>query len=66
MELKPGFVDKWLEAFKPLAAHVKLHEPHTLACEVSIAENNPNLLFIYERCGFSRSFSCITLALLLC
>lgn len=59
--LKPGMVDKWLEAWKPVAEHVRLHEPDTLAYEVSVAEDNPDRLFIYERCVTPHPLACCPL-----
>jgi quinol monooxygenase YgiN len=49
--MKPGKVDDFLSHWGPLAEFVKANEPDTLAYECSLLEDDPNKIFVYERCG---------------
>lgn len=48
-KLAPGHIDKFLEAFKPLATYVAEHEEGCLAYELCMSETDPDAFIIYER-----------------
>lgn len=39
----------WLEAFRPLAEHCKLHEPRTLMYEAAVSDDDGTKVVIMER-----------------
>ena len=49
---------RWLGLFKTLAQHVADEEKDTLAYEVSVSEDDPTKILIYERCVVWKCTSC--------
>ena len=41
--------DVFISLFEPLAKYVRLHEPETLAYELSVSDKDPHKLIIFER-----------------
>ena len=49
---------RWLGLFKTLANHVADEEKDTLAYEVSVSEDDPTKILIYERCVVWQCTAC--------
>ena len=43
--------DAFIAYFTPVAEHCAKHEPNTLAYELSIDDQNPKRVIIFERCA---------------
>jgi quinol monooxygenase YgiN len=41
--------DAWIEIWRPLAAYVQAHEPHTLAFELAVADTDAGKVVVAER-----------------
>ena len=39
----------FISLFEPLAKYVRLHEPETLAYELSVSDKDPHRILIFER-----------------
>jgi hypothetical protein len=48
--LAPGHLQRFTDAFAPLAQHVAQHEDGCLAYELSVKSGEPDAFVIYERC----------------
>ncbi|KAJ9527512.1 hypothetical protein QJQ45_025757 [Haematococcus lacustris] len=47
--VKPGRMEDFKQAFKPLADYVSAHEPGCLTYQLSVGEGDPDSLIIFER-----------------
>lgn len=58
--------DIFIDLFRPLAKYVAEHEPQTLSYELAIADTDPTLVLIHERCGGGPTWDTVSLPLRFC